>query len=102
MDTLKKEAIGYIKGMKTVSFKNKHGEKFNIHSNGVNVFMSGDEVDAMVEPGKTLGGYIPLFNEAFSIWSAEELAELGQALVDLHNPAHIKRFNFTRLNDDER
>jgi len=74
----------YIKDLKTVSFTNKHGEKFYIHSNGITVFMSGDEVNMMVDPKKTIDGYLPLFSSSFGIWSADELYKLGDALKKLH------------------
>lgn len=73
-----------FKNMKTESFKNEYGERFNIHTNGVTVFMSGDEVRAMVKDSdKVAGKYIPLFNKCFDVWSDEELNKLGQALVNL-------------------
>lgn len=79
------ELVDYIKGMRLVTFKNAAGEKFNVHSNGVTVMLSGDEVDSMVaDELKIDGKYIPLFNSAFGIWQADELRQLGQALKDLH------------------
>lgn len=76
-----------IKSMKKAEFRNEHGELFNLYSNGITVLMSGDEVRAMVDPAKTIEGYIPLFNSSFNIWSAEELYKLGLALVELHKGA---------------
>lgn len=80
------EAVKYIETkMRTATFKNKHGEKFVIHSDGSNVLMSGDEVNMMVSPGhKFADKYIPLFNSHFGIWSPQELYELGKALQRLH------------------
>jgi hypothetical protein len=79
----KKELAKHFKSMKKVSFKNSHGEKFNICTDGMTYWLSGDEVNAMVEPYKTIGGYLPLFSSAFNIWSKEEIKELGLALVKL-------------------
>ncbi len=73
-----------IENLPSVSFFNEHIEKFTIHSNGIFVFMSGDEVDAMVDDkNKVEGKYIQLFNSAFSVWSKEELHKLGKALQEL-------------------
>lgn len=81
------QVIEIIELMKTAEFKNKHGEKFVIHSNGIYVFMSGDEVNAMVDDKKKVGKkYLPLFNPDFSIWNKEELYALGKALMELHKP----------------
>lgn len=81
-----KQADEVMSTMKTASFTNEHGEKFNIHTNGTFVFMSGDEVNAMVDDKhKIAGKYLPLFNEAFSIWDKEELNALGKALQELTN-----------------
>ena len=82
-DFTDKQLTAYIKTMPSASFKNEHGEKFTIHSNGLTVWISGDEVNAMVDPKKTVMGYLPLFTSAFSIWSKEELYLLGKALQEL-------------------
>lgn len=74
-----------IESMKKVSFKNRHGEVFTIHCDGILTFMSGDEIDAMVEDDvKIADRYIPLFNERFNIWDKEELYKLGQCLMELN------------------
>jgi hypothetical protein len=66
-------------------FVNKHGEVFRLYSNGISVFMAGDEVKAMVDDKKKFrGNYIGLFNPDFSIWSAEELHLLGKTLMEMH------------------
>ena len=74
--------------LKTAEFQNIHGERFYIHTNHVMVFMSGDEVNAMVDDKHKmkLNGQdmIHLFNPAFSIWSKDELNKLGRALMDLN------------------
>lgn len=77
-------ALTAILEMPSTRFKNKHGEKFTIHSNGMLTFISGDEVDAMVDPTKTIGGYLQLFNPSFSIWTKEELLRLGESLIELN------------------
>ncbi len=70
--------------MKVASFANEHGEKFNVHYNGVIVFLSGHEVNAMVrDEDKLAGKYLPLFNSHFDVWSADELKKLGQALIEV-------------------
>jgi hypothetical protein len=78
------EMVEFIKSMPMVSFENEHGEKFNISSNGLTAFISGDEVNAMVDRTATIGGFIPLFNQAFNIWSKDELYRLGKALMELN------------------
>ena len=80
----KQEMIKYIDNLPSKSFTNEHGEVFTIHSDGVLVFMSGDEVNAMVDNNLKMGKYIPLFNQSFSIWSKGELYKLGEALMELH------------------
>lgn len=63
------------------TFRNEHGEKFTIYSDGTSVYMSGNEVDMMVDPkNKSEDGVIPLFNPSFNVWSDEELYKLGKAL----------------------
>lgn len=48
--------------------------------------MSGSEIDSMVDDKhKICGNYIQLFNDTFSIWSIDELRELGYALVKIAN-----------------
>lgn len=85
LPTTDKELESYIKKLPRVEFKNEHGEKFVLHSNGITVLMSGDEVDMMVAGEKKMAGkYIMLFHPAFSIWSKSELYQLGLALVELH------------------
>ena len=73
--------------LKTGEFQNIHGEKFRIHTNGIYAFMSGDEVNAMVDDKHKfkLNGedMIHLFNPCFSIWSKDELNKLGRTLMDL-------------------
>lgn len=75
---------------KTAEFQNIHGERFYIHTNNIMVFMSGDEVNAMVDDKykMKLNGQdmIHLFNPAFSIWSKDELYQLGKSLVKLNKP----------------
>ena len=75
-----------IDSMPSATFRNKHGEKFVIHSDGITVWMSGDEVNMMVDDKKKIGKYINLFNPVFSVWSKEELFQLGSALMELHRP----------------
>lgn len=75
-----------IAAMPSTSFKNEYGEKFTLHTNGVSVFMSGDEVNAMVDEKrfpKIDHKYINLFNPGFSIWNVIELDKLGKALQKL-------------------
>ena len=74
---LDKEVEKSIKTYPHKSFKNEYGEKFTIYSDGVMVFMSGDETD---------NEFICLFNPDFSIWNRAELYELGKALMELHKP----------------
>lgn len=74
-----------IHTMPSVKFKNKHGEEFTVSGFGGSVWVSGDEVTAMVAPKKTVRGYLPLFNPDFGLWSTNELYLIGQALVDLHH-----------------
>lgn len=77
--------IKMIDDLPKAEFKNVHGERFVLHSTGTSVYMSGDEVGAMIEDKhKIVKKYIPLFNPHFSIWSKEELYELGKALMELH------------------
>lgn len=78
------ELAELIEKMPKVSFKNEHGEKFILHSNGVMVFMSGDEVRDMIPPmSKINRTYINLFNDRFNIWHKKELYKLGKALQEL-------------------
>lgn len=70
-------------------FKNEHGEKFVIHTNGVVVYMSGDEVNMMVDNKYKIGDkYIQLFNEQFGVWSPAELSGLGEVLQQLMKEIH--------------
>lgn len=79
-----KEMTEAIESMRSASFENKHGEKFTIHTDGVLVFMSGDEVNAMVSSEyKIADKYLQLFNDPFTVWSAEELNKLGKALQEV-------------------
>lgn len=79
------EFIKMVDDLPKAEFKNKHGERFVLHSSGTSVYMSGDEVNAMVDDDKKIvKKYIPLFNPNFSIWSKEELYEIGKALMELH------------------
>lgn len=81
-----KEILAWVETLPVKSFKNEHGEKFNIHLHPMGVLMSGDEVDAMVEDKYKIGGkYIPLFNSHFDVWGKEELNGLGKALQELTN-----------------
>ena len=73
-----------VENLPKYSFENEHGERFHIHSNGITVFMSGDEVNMMVNEEDKVAGFVPLFNQAFSVWSSEELYKLGEALMELH------------------
>jgi hypothetical protein len=73
-----------IEDMPSASFKNEHGEKFTIHTDGTITFMSGDEVGMMVDSEhKYADKYIPLFSEHFNIWSPKELNKLGKALQEV-------------------
>jgi hypothetical protein len=66
-------------------FVNEHGEVFKLYSNGISVFMAGDEVKQMVDDRKKFRGkYIGLFNNDFNIWSAGELYLLGKTLMEMH------------------
>jgi hypothetical protein len=88
-----KEIKDYIEKMPHDVFVNEHGEKFVIYSNGINVFMSGDEINAMVDDkDKIAGKYVSLFNPAFSIWSASELYQLGAAIMYLNRGAKPSAF----------
>lgn len=73
----------YIKDLPFSRFSNEYGEVFNIHSNGTTVFVSGSEVDSMVDESKQIEGYVPLFNPNFNVWSNDELFKLGQSLIDV-------------------
>lgn len=73
----------YIGELPFSRFTNEHGEVFDIHSNGVTAFMSGSEVDSMVDDNKRFEGYIPLFNPNFNMFSNEELFKIGNALQDV-------------------
>lgn len=73
----------YIKELPFSRFTNEYGEIFNVHSNGNTVFLSGNEVDAMVDENKKFEGYVPLFNPNFNVWSNDELFKLGQALMQV-------------------
>jgi hypothetical protein len=75
-----------IAEMPSKSFVNEHGEEFTIYSNGISVYMSGSEVDMMVDNKHVFAGVIPLFNNHFNIWSDDELYKLGVALAELHAP----------------
>lgn len=67
-----------LKDLRKEEFKNVYGERFIIYSNGVVVYMSGDEVNRTVGKSfKSEDGVINLFNPVFSIWSPEELYKLG-------------------------
>lgn len=72
-----------IKRLPSSTFVNEHGENFTVYSDGITAILGGDEVDAMVDGKKKLYGMVCLFNDAFSIWSAEELYKLGDALKDV-------------------
>lgn len=63
------------------SFVNEHGEMFSIWMSDVAVYIAGDETD---------GEVINLFNEDFSIYSREELAEIGKALINLSEHRILK------------
>lgn len=77
--------IKMIDKLPKAEFKNEHGERFILHSSGTAVYMSGDEVNAMVDDKNKIAKlYLPLFSPHFSIWSSEELYKLGQALMELH------------------
>lgn len=77
--------IKMIDKLPKAEFVNEHGERFVIHSTGSAVYMSGDEVNMMVDDkNKIVKKYIPLFSPHFSIWSKDELYKLGEALMELH------------------
>jgi hypothetical protein len=78
-----KSVTKIIKDMPLSKFTNEYGEPFTIYSNGNAVFMSGSEVDMMVDDKDKIDGILPLFNPAFSIWSKDELWKLGEALQDV-------------------
>lgn len=78
-----KQVSQIIKSMPKAEFKNSYGEPFTIYSNGNTVFMSGTEVDMMVEEESKMDGILPLFNTNFNIWSKDELYKLGDALKDV-------------------
>jgi len=80
----KRDVNKIIKALPSASFTNEYGEEFTVSSNSMVVFISGDEVDMMVDDDKKMGAYIPLFNNNFSIWSKDELYKLGKALMELH------------------
>ena len=83
-DLKEAELAEMISHLPSVDFENEHGESFRIHSNGIRTFMSGSEVDMMVDPElKIMGKYIELFNESFNIWNVFELEKLGESLVKL-------------------
>lgn len=69
-----------IKKLPSAEFKNEYGEKFVIYSNGVNVLMSGDEINAMIDPKNAPHGIMSLFNDHFNVWSPAELFQLGKVL----------------------
>lgn len=86
-----------IKSLLQVHFENRYGEKFTLRTNGTVVLISGSEVDSMVDDKhKICGKYIQLFNDAFSIWSIDELRELGYALVEIANK-YEERANESKL-----
>lgn len=87
-----KELEEILKKAPYVSFKNEHGEVFNLHLPTQFifpvVFMSGDEVDMMVEDKhKFAGKYVGLFGNDFNMWTPDELTELGKALQKLAKKA---------------
>lgn len=69
-----KELHEMINRLPHQKFVNEHGEAFTVSSNGVQVFIEGDETD---------GEVLDLFNSEFNIWSSEELYKLGIALQGL-------------------
>lgn len=77
------EAVATIKTFPKAEFTNEHGEKFVIYSNGMGVYMAGDEVDQMVSDDKKVVDIIPLFGEAFNVWDKDEIYKLGTALQTL-------------------
>lgn len=84
----KKAVAEYVAKLPVAKFTNDYGEKFGIHSDGVVVFLSGDEVRAMVREEVTIplengDSCIPLFGPNFNIWSKGELFKLGQALKEV-------------------
>lgn len=78
-----KELASAIRKMRSISFENEHGENFIIYSDGLSVYMEGDEVNAMVDPKYTVDGILPLFGSHFNIWSRDELYALGCAISEL-------------------
>jgi hypothetical protein len=78
-----KQVSQIVKSMPQSAFKNSHGEPFVIYSNGNSVFMSGTEVDMMVDEESKMDGILPLFNASFNIWAVDELYKLGEALKDV-------------------
>jgi hypothetical protein len=79
----RKEVIEILNTLPSTSFTNEHGEKFVIATNGLSVYMAGDEVNMMVDDENKAGGWIPLFNPKFNMWSKGELRQLGKALQEL-------------------
>lgn len=78
------ELVAFIEGLPRMEFTNPHGEKFTLHSQGITVFMSGSEVDTMVDDiHKIAGKYINIFNPAFQIWNVSELQSFGEAITKL-------------------
>lgn len=84
----KKAVAEYIAKLPTAEFTNEYGERFTIHSDGVIVYMSGDEIGAMVNEKATIplengDSCIPLFGPNFNIWNTKELKLLGLALGEV-------------------
>lgn len=83
-EEVQKELGEMIGKLPSASFKNKHGEVFTLHATTATVFMSGDEVDAMVDDSMKIDGkYINIFNEEFSVWNIDEIKQLGEALIEV-------------------
>lgn len=78
-----KQMSQIVKSMPKSEFRNEHGEPFAIYSNGNSVFMSGTEVDMMVDEENKMDGILPLFNSSFNYWAKDELYKLGEALKDV-------------------
>jgi hypothetical protein len=74
------KALPLIRDWETEEFKNVHGERYVIHSNGYLVLLSGDEVSFNDGKSKSEDGVINLFNEDHCIWNPSELILLGRAL----------------------
>lgn len=77
---IKEEMVKHIRSFPTTTFKNKHGEEFTLHTNGSMVFISGSEIEMMVDPDDTIDGMLPLFSDHLNIWGRNELYKLGEAL----------------------